>query len=142
MANWLANMRGRSLAARQALLVLSMAGAFVLVLPWALWQYGATGLLAAASACGVCLLGSATALFVADQLRGPNLALQGMLLGLALRTGIPLGFAVIAQSSAGLLACAGLVYDLLVFYLVALAVEVALSLPPTVQPKLPESGAN
>jgi len=54
-----------------------------------------------------------------------------------------LGFAVVVQTS-GLLPRAGLVYYLLFFYLVALGVEVLLSLPEIARtaPKLPKSDAN
>jgi len=139
MANWQANVQ-RGVAVRQALLVACMAAAYVLVLPWACWQFGLSGVLAATVAGGVCLLASALALWVGHVHRAPNQAFQGVLLALMLRTGIPLGFAVVAHSSAGLLTWSGLVYYLLVFYLVSLAAEVVLSLPATA--KLPPTGAN
>ncbi len=120
-----------------------MAAALIFIVPWAAWQFGLSGMAAAGLAAWICWVGSALALVVAQLLRGPNLALQCMLFSLVLRTGIPLGFAVVVQTS-GLLTRAGLVYYLLFFYLVALGVEVLLSLPEITRPgiKPPKSGTN
>jgi hypothetical protein len=144
MPTWLAHLRARSLAAREAFLACAMAATLLVALPWACWRYGSAGSLALGLAAGVCWLGSALALWIADLHHAPNQVVQGMLFALALRTGLPLGFAVAAQASVGLLAWAGLIYFLLLFYLVALGVEVVLSLPEPVQTAgdVPHSGVN
>lgn len=144
MSSWLANLRQRSLTARQALLAAVMLAFYVLVSPAAVWLYGPLGLAAAGLAAGVCWLGAALALVIAEILRGPAFAFQAMLFALVFRTGIPLGFAVVVQSGGGLLTWAGLVYFLLLFYLVALGVEVILSLPETARTaaNVPQNGVN
>jgi len=129
MPNWLAKLRGWSLAAREAALMGANVVLYLLLLPLAIWRYGSAGPLAAATAAAVCASASALALWASDVNRAPQRLLNGMLFALLLRTGIPLGFAMVAQLAAGLLTWAGLGYWLLLFYLVALGGEVLLSLP-------------
>lgn len=129
MPNWLARLRGRSLAAREAALLGTIALVDLLLVPLAIWRYGPAGPLAAATAAAVCTLAAALALWASDANRAPQRVLHGMLYALLLRTGIPLGFALVGQLSGGLLTWGGLVYWLLLFYLVALGGEVLLSLP-------------
>ena len=129
MPNWLAKLRGWSLAAREAALLAGATVLYLLLVPLAIWQYGRAGPLAAATAAAVCTLAAALALWASDVNRAPQRVLQGMLYALLLRTGIPLGFAAVAQLAAGLLTWAGLGYWLLLYYLVALGGEVLLSLP-------------
>jgi hypothetical protein len=129
MSSSLAELRQRSLAFRQALLAVAMLAAYALAAPAAGWLFGWWGLASAALAGAVCWIGAGLALGMAFLLRGPNLAMQAMLFALVFRTGLPLGFVMIVQAGGGSLTWAGLVYFLLVFYLVALGVEVLLSLP-------------
>jgi len=90
---------------------------------------GTTGALAAATAGGICLLGTVLALVVSHLLQGPKAVLYGMLVAMALRMGIPLVSVLAFHLQNGSLAKAGVTYYFLVFYPVTLAVETALSLP-------------
>ena len=106
-------------------------GLYALVAPVAGFCGGAAGIWAAAAAALLCLAGAGLALVVSHALREPNHALYGMLLGMAARMGIPMGFGLLCHLQGGALAEAGLLYYLLVFYPVTLGVETALSLPST-----------
>ena len=89
---------------------------------------GGPGLLAAGVPAAVCLVGAIAALAVSYSVRGPNRAVLGLVLPMAIRTGLPLVLAVAMRLVDGPLVKAGGVYYLLSFYLVALAVEMPLSL--------------
>ena len=134
MATWLAELRNRSIAARGAFLGLVVLGLYGLVAPVAYYCGGQTGMLAAVAAAFLCLAGATVALVVSHALREPNHALYGMLLGMAARMGIPMGFGLLCHMQGGALAEAGLLYYLLVFYPVTLGVETALSLPRSQPP--------
>lgn len=128
MTDRLASIRNWPLASRQGLLLAVMSLALLVVGPLGYGQYGPAGLVAAVLAATVCLASAGLALWACESCRRPEQVLQAMILGLALRTGIPLGFALAAEA-AGLLAWAGLVYQLLACYAVALGSELVLSLP-------------
>ncbi len=102
---------------------------YALVAPVALYCSGSGGLRAAAAAGAVCLAGAMAALIVSHLLRGPKSVWYGLLLGMFLRTGIPLGAGVVMVLSGGTLAEDGVLFYLLMFYPVSLALEAALSLP-------------
>ena len=106
-----------------------MLGLCVPVLPVAILLRGWEGLAAAAAAAVFCLAGATIALVVSHLFRRPKQVLAGMLLGMAARMGIPLGFGLACHLHAGALAQAGLLYYLLVFYPVTLGIETVLSLP-------------
>jgi hypothetical protein len=129
VGTWLADMRSRSLAARSILLGSVVAVLYGLVAPIAFSLGGTTALVAAGAAAGLCLLGAGLALVISHSLRKPKYALYGVLLGTAVRTGIPLGLGLTLFTLGGTLVQAGLMYYLLVFYLVTLGVETFLSLP-------------
>jgi hypothetical protein len=133
VGTWFADLRSRSLAARSSLLGLVVVAVYALVAPLAGAWGGRAALAAAAAAAGFCLAGAALALIVSHLLRGPKYALYGLLLGMALRMGIPLGLALACHALGGTLAEAGLFHYLLVFYPITLGVETALSLPSTRQ---------
>jgi len=131
MSNWWQTLRSRSIIVRGGFL-----GAIVLVMslvvgPIVGQRYGPAGVEAMGAAAAVCLLGAWVALAVAHWLRAPAHVLVGMLLGMAARMGIPLGFGVGCHLYGGALAEAGVLYYLLLFYPVTLGVETALSLPRT-----------
>ncbi len=135
VATWLADLRNRSIAARGTFLGLVVLGLYALVAPVAgFFCGGPAGIWAAAAAALLCLAGAGLALVVSHALREPNHALYGMLLGMAARMGIPLGFGLVCHLQGGALAEAGLLYYLLVFYPVTLGVETALSLPRNERP--------
>jgi hypothetical protein len=119
----------RSLAFRGGLLGLAVAMLAAGVLPVAGLVGGRIALAAAALAAVVCLVGAASALVISHLLRGPRLALASLLVGMAVRSGMPLVLAIAVQIPGGPLAEAGFLYYLLVFYPVTLSVETVLSLP-------------
>ena len=121
---------GRRLALRGGVLGLAVAVLAAVLLPVAGWMDGGAGVAAAAVAAAVCMSGAAGALGISHLLRGPELALPSLLLGMAARTGLPLLLAIVIQFRGGPLADAGFLYYLLVFYPVTLSLETVLSLPP------------
>jgi hypothetical protein len=127
----------RSLAAQTGILLLAVGGEFLLVAPIAIWLGGSIGLAAAGVAAGLCLAGAMGALLVGWLLRDLPNAAHGMLAGMLPRMGIPLGGAMVFHMQGGVLAEAGLLVYLVVFYPVALGVETFLSLPPTGPAGLP-----
>jgi hypothetical protein len=129
MQAWFANLRGRSLAARATLLGLAVFGLYALVAPVAVLCNGSAGLWAAATSAGLCFSGAALALMADRLFHGSNRALWSVSVGMLLRMGVPLAFALALQLTGGILAKAGLLYYLLVFYPVTLCLETALSLP-------------
>jgi hypothetical protein len=129
MATWLANLSHRGLRTRGMVLGLVVLGTYGLVAPVAGLLSGLAGLWTAAAAAAFCLAGAEVALLVSPLSRRPKRALFGMLLGMAARMGIPLGFGLGCHVQGGVLAQTGLLYYLLVFYPVTLGVETALWLP-------------
>ena len=98
---------------------------------------------AAGVAAASCLLGAATALVVSHLLREPQHAMAALLVATTARMGVPLLVGLVAYLRGGPLAEAGLLYYLLVFYPVTLAVEIGLSLPQRRQPApLPQVPSN
>ena len=90
---------------------------------------GTTGLVAASLAAGVCLASAATALATSHWVGGLVNGVAGMLLPMMVRTAPPLLLAMIVRLRGPGLVEAGFVYYLVGFYLLALAVEVPMSLP-------------
>jgi hypothetical protein len=130
MAEWFTNLRRKGLAARATALtgVLLVFGVVGFVIAYLVRGWALVGM--AAAAWGVCWFSSLLALGLSDCLRGPKLALHGMLAAMAARTGLPLGFLLALRFWGGGLSANGIIYYLACFYLMALAVEVPLSLPP------------
>ena len=129
MGTWIANLRGRSLAARGAMLAAVVLALFALVGPVAWAISGTAGVLAAAAAAGLCLVGASAALVLSHWLRTPERVLYGVLAGMGARMGIPLAFGMAIHLHGGALAQSHFLLYLLVFYPVTLAVETFLSLP-------------
>ena len=111
------------------MLAISMVLVYLLAAPVAYWLGGAASLLAATVAGAVCLLASALALALSTLLRQPVLAFYGLVLAMAVRTGIPLLCALVIRVHETPLLERGFFYYLVVFYLVALGIETSLSLP-------------
>jgi len=130
MNRWLNTLRNQSPAMKATWLAAVVLAAFVLVGPAAYCLGGFTAVVAAAVAAALCLAGTLIALLAAHFLRGPNLAVPALLVSMTSRMGIPLAFGLAFHLRGGPLAEIGLLYYLLVFYPVALAVETGLSLPP------------
>jgi hypothetical protein len=128
---------------------------YVLVAPVAGLLHRTGGVLAAAAAAGLCLLGAVLALAVTHRFPDPKHLGQAFLVGMLPRMGIPAGGAIALQLLGGILAEGGVLYYLLVFYPVTLAAEAWLSLPlhdgpgqsppsggvPPARPRQPESSS-
>lgn len=130
MANWLNNLRNRSMAARVTALAIVVLVVFAMACPVAVHIGGSMAVAAAALAAVLCLTGAALALTTSRLLPGPKLALAVLVTSMAARMGIPLAFGLAIHLQGGPLAEAGLLYYLLIFYPATLAVETVLSLPP------------
>lgn len=129
MGRWSAKLRNLSLLTRGFLLGLAVVLVYAVLAPVAVCCNGPAGLWAAAAAGAFCLGGAALALVASYLLCGPKYALHGLLVAMAARMGIPLSLGLACQLYGGVLAEAGLLYYLMVFYPVTLGVETALSLP-------------
>jgi hypothetical protein len=124
-----ANLRKLSLSRRETLLALALMLGYGIVAPWAYWRAGPMGLWAATLPAVVCLVCAGVALAGASRCRGPWVALYGVLLGIAIQTGVPLVLAVVASLCSPALMDAGLIYYLMGFYLLALTAKTLLALP-------------
>ncbi|MCO6458014.1 MAG: hypothetical protein J5I93_22145 [Pirellulaceae bacterium] len=106
--------------------------ALAVVFPGFAWfgysSHGAVGLQAAAIAAGICWLGAAGALSSAFFFRHAQQAMSALVLGMLFRMGLPLGCVLALLSQGGPLVDAGIVGLIVVYYLVSLVVETALSL--------------
>jgi hypothetical protein len=89
---------------------------------------GSDAALAAAVAAGVCWFGSIAALVVTGYSGRSDHAVQGHLLGMFFRLGLPLACGLAFQKVGGTLADAGVFGLIVVFYLVTLVAETILSL--------------
>ena len=129
MTNWLSDLRNRSVTIRVTMLAIVVLVAFAMVAPVAVYIGGSTALAAATLAAAFCLIGAAMALMASSLLPGPTLALAALMTSMAARMGIPLTLGLAIHLHGGPLAKAGLLYYLLIFYPITLAVETVLSLP-------------
>jgi hypothetical protein len=134
MKGWLERLRRQGWGAQSAVLALAVLAVYGVVAPVAKHLDGLRGLGAAAVAAGLCLLGAGSALVAGRRLRGPNDVLLRLLVGMPLRMGLPLAIGLMCHFRGGVLAEAGLLYYLLVFYPVTLGVETTLSLPSAERP--------
>ena len=114
--------------AQVSVLGLAVLVAYALVAPVAVATGGPGGLAASATAAALCLLGAEAALIASRAVAQRGKMLEGVLVGSALRMGIPLTFGLALQVSVKPLADAYLLVYLLVFYPVTLFVETFLSL--------------
>jgi hypothetical protein len=122
-------LQGLSLLDSMIILVAVVSLVWVAVMPVCWWLHGFAGFLAATVAAVACLAGAEAALVCSLCFAGSHHALSTLLVGMATRMGAPLICGIIVHIQGGLLAEAGLLYYLLVFYPVALATETVLSLP-------------
>jgi hypothetical protein len=84
------------------------------------WEIGAL-------AAGICWIGATLSLVVLHLMRVRGSPVAGVLLGMLIRMTIPLVMVVMATMQGSELAQAGLVGQLVVFYLITLAIETGLS---------------
>jgi hypothetical protein len=136
MAGWLTTLRRQGVGTRTAALAALVLVVWAVVATLAGLLAGAMALAAATVAAGLCLGGAIGALVAAYWLRDPRYMLHMVLVGMALRMGLPLATGLALHFRGGPLADAGVLYYLLVFYPVTLGIETFLSLPQTAaQPK-------
>lgn len=129
---------GRRLAVLVGVAALSLA----VVGPLA-WSYaGSVGLAGAISACAVCTLGAALALSLGWLISAEQAPLLHLGAGLFLRMVFPLGYALFVMKTNPALVSAGALYSLVVFYMVTLAVETALTLPDAAPLRSPSHTRN
>jgi hypothetical protein len=100
------------------------------------------GVTAASLAAGVCLASAAVALLMSHSLRYAAGGVAGVLLPMIVRTGLPLVLILIVRVRGQVLVEAGFVYYLVGFYLLALAVEVPMSLPVAAKSQQSAKGSN
>jgi hypothetical protein len=110
--------------ARQCALLLALLVAASLITATIGWLLFATsGAIAAAVAAAVCLLGGLATLWACHLYTGPQRALFAVAAGMFLRTSIPLALALVVRQVAPDVFASGLIYFVLVDYLVCLAAE-------------------
>ena len=109
-------------------LTLALAAVFPAFAAFGFVQSGAMGIAAAAVAALVCWVGASAALLLVGLFRAPEQALVGLLLGMFFRMGLPLGAALLLSLQGGALVEAGVMYMLILNYLLALVLETLLSL--------------
>ena len=119
------------LVARVAVLFVVMLGAFLLAIPVAFYTAGKMGVVSCAVAAVVCYIAGKAALLAGHAFRPPHLALYGMLIGMSLRMFLPLASVLLVIVYPPFLD-AGMIYYLIVFYMIMLFVDVVLQLPSTV----------
>jgi len=106
----------------------------VLLMPFALWNSGATGAIEVTIAAAICLLPGLVALWFTSQSAGSNQVLFGLLFSMGLRILPPLVICLaLSLRSTGAEYFSFIVY-LLLFYMATLALETTLSVR-LVQPK-------
>lgn len=108
--------------------------AWLPVAPLAYAISGSAGMIAAAVAAGLCLVGAVVALVATLPFRAASGAMYTLAIGMLARTFIPLAAGVVLHARVPLLAGAGVIEYLLIFYLIALATETVLTvakIPPS-----------
>ena len=109
------------------MLTLVISATFILCSPIAVLTAGTHGLAACGVSALVCLAAGLSALLVSTSLQGTSIAHYGIFLGMAFRMLLPLASVVILFFQRSLLD-AGMIYYLVVFYLIMLATDVVLEL--------------
>jgi len=129
VAGWLAELRDRSWLAQSAALGGTLLGVYAFASPIVGLLQGRAGLLAAAVAASLCVLGAVLGLALSRLFRSPKHRGLGFLVGMLPRMGVPLGGAAALQLTGGSLAEGGVLFYLLMFYPMSLAMETWLLLP-------------
>jgi hypothetical protein len=129
IGRFIGDLRNRSLATRLSLLGAGLLAPYAVGLAVAVRCSGAAGLAALSVAAAGCLVSATAAMILSYCLQTPATAMAAALLSMAVRTGLPLIVALVVRLGGPSLVEAGFVYYLLVFYVLALAIEVPLSLP-------------
>ncbi len=119
---------GLSRLAQAVLVSGALLVAWLFLAPLAAWLDGSAGLGAAGVGAAVCWLGAIVALLFTALLRGAGSFLPRLLMGMMARTMLPLLLGTLLHVRVGWLAAAGMIYYLLVFYMVSLTIETMLLL--------------
>ena len=127
-------LREKSLLARIAVLTAIVALALAISLPPAWMIGGQFAMLAAMTAAAACLCGGVLALAISGLFRDPAQAFVGVLLGMFADMGVPLAVAVACHLGGGELSRSGVIFYLLIFFPITLAVKTVLSLPKMTVP--------
>lgn len=114
--------------AQAALVTGALVAVWIVVAPVASWVAGPAGLAAAGVGAGVCWLGAVFALALSALFHGPSAFMPRLLVGMLARTMFPLMLGTLLHMQVPALAEAGMIYYLLVFYMVSLALETAMLL--------------
>ena len=91
------------------------------------WRSDMLGVQSAAVAAAICWVGAMLALLLGGLMRGTKQAVNGVLLGMFFRLGVPLGAGLALYRQGGELAEAGVFGMILAFYFVTLFVETLLA---------------
>lgn len=110
-----------------ALFVIAV-GSWLLVLPVAYFISGATGMVAASVAAMICLGCGAIAMLSASVVSGPHAAMNGALIAMLVRMAGLLALGVGLHLGVPEFAAAGLIFYLLLFYMIDLTVETVLQI--------------
>jgi hypothetical protein len=124
--------------AQTALVTGALVATWLLVAPLAASISGTAGLWAAAVAAGVCWMGAVFALSMSALVRSAAVMHQ-MLFGMLARAMFPLLLGAMLHMRVEWLATSGMIYYLIVCYMVSLAVETALLLAQIPTPMTPGS---
>jgi hypothetical protein len=129
VGRWIYGLPSKNLPTRLAalaILILLSWGGVIFAIPG---NRGGVGMAAASLAAGVCLASSAAALWISEMVDNSPNALMGVVLPMVSRVGLPLSLAAAVRLFGQGLVEAGFVYYLIGFYLLALMVELPMSLP-------------
>ena len=124
------NMKAPSFTLPKAcgLLLISVVAAWVLGSSFVIQRSGTDGVMAVSLAAAICFTSSVTALIVTGLTRNPSHSLHGPLFAILLRMAPPFAFIAVLRVVGGVLVEAGVCGWIVVFYLLTLSIETALSL--------------
>ncbi len=125
------------LPAQSLFVVAALGGVYGLLAPLAYGVSGTQGLLAALVAAVVCWVGALFSLLISAMVRGSVTVMHRMLFGMTARAMAPLVLGTGLHMNDAALASAGLIFYVIVFYMVTLAADTALLLAQVPQPLIP-----
>ncbi len=125
------------LVAQSMFIAAALAGAFLLLAPLAYGVSGLFGLKVALLAALLCWMGALFSLSISALIRGGVSVMNRLALGMTARAMVPLVLGVGLHMKHADLAGAGLIFYVLVFYMVTLAADTALLVSQVPQPLVP-----
>jgi hypothetical protein len=124
--------------AQSAFIALALLIGWLLLAPLAYSVSGMSGLQVSLLAGAICWLGAQFSLLISQLVRGEEVIFPRLVLGMTARAMVPLVLGTGLQLKNAQLASAGLIFYVLVFYMVTLAADTALLLSHTKQPLAPK----